>query len=72
LLRLGIDAGSRFPLLLHELAEAGQDEFAVLLNRFVSEARKRIQENCDGSLIRLGHGGESDLRFGFGHSSHAL
>ena len=38
LLRFGIEARARFPLLLHQLAEAGQDKFAVLFGRFVSES----------------------------------
>ena len=33
LLRFGIEARARFPLLLHQLAEAGQDKFAVLFAR---------------------------------------
>jgi hypothetical protein len=36
LLRLGIKARTRLPLLLHQLAKAGQNEFAVLFSRFVS------------------------------------
>jgi hypothetical protein len=40
--RLRVDAGSRFPLLLHELAEAGQDELAVLLDLLVGEARESV------------------------------
>jgi hypothetical protein len=34
LLRLGINARARLSLLLHQLAKAGQNEFAVLFSRF--------------------------------------
>ena len=36
LLRLGIKARARLPLLFHQLAKAGKNEFAVLFGRFVS------------------------------------
>ena len=36
LLRLGIKARARLPLLFHQLAKAGQNEFAVLFCRLVS------------------------------------
>jgi hypothetical protein len=42
LLRLGIDARTSLPLLLYQLAKTGQDEFAVLLDRLVSEVAERI------------------------------
>jgi hypothetical protein len=66
-LRLGIDAGSRFPLLLHKLAEAGQNEFAFLANRFISKARERIQKKHGRSFVRLGRFGQSNLKFSLGH-----
>ena len=53
LLRFGIEARARFPLLLHQLAEAGQDKFAVLFGRFVSESAERIEEYSSGLLIGL-------------------
>ena len=53
LLRFGIEARARFPLLLHQLAEARQDKFAVLFGRFVSESTERIEEYSSGLLIRL-------------------
>jgi hypothetical protein len=34
---LGIEAGASLPFLLYDLAKAGQDEFAVLFDRFVGE-----------------------------------
>ena len=37
LFRLGIEAGASLPFLLYDLAKAGQDEFAVLFDRFVGE-----------------------------------
>jgi hypothetical protein len=42
LLCLGINPGARFSLLLHKLAKTGQDKFAVLFDRFVSEVAERI------------------------------
>ena len=45
--------GARFPLLLHQFAEAGQDKFAVLFGRFVSESAERIEEYSSGLLIGL-------------------
>ena len=42
LLCLGVNPGARFPLLLHKLAKTGQDKFAVLFDRLVSEVAERI------------------------------
>src|SRR5215831_12964032 len=53
LLRFGIEARARFPLLLHQLAEAGQDKFAVLFGRFVSESTERIEEYSSGSFVGI-------------------
>ena len=72
LLRLGIDADSRFPLLLHQFPKAGQHEFAVLLDLLVAEAGERIQEKRGRSFVRLGRFGQSDLKFGFGHLDPCL
>jgi hypothetical protein len=44
LLRLWIKTRARFPLLLHQLAETGQDKFAILFNLFIGERAKSIQE----------------------------
>jgi hypothetical protein len=67
LLRLGIDAGSRFPLLLHELPKAGQDELAVLLDLPVGDARESFEENSDSSFVSVGCGSEGGLKFGLSH-----
>ena len=48
LLRLGIEARACFPLLLHQLAKTGQDEFTVLLDLFVCERAERIEEYACG------------------------
>ena len=72
LLRLGIDAGSRFPLLLHELAKARQDEFAVLLDLPVGEARESVEECSGGSFVSVCRGSEGGLKFGLGHFLQAL
>jgi len=72
LLRLGIDAGSRFPLLLHELPKAGQNELAVLLDLLVGEARESVEEYSGGSLVSVRCGSESGLEFGLGHFLKAL
>jgi hypothetical protein len=65
LLSLWIDANSRFPLLLHELAEAGQNELAFLANRFIRKVRERIQKKHCRSFVRLGRFGQRDLKFRF-------
>jgi hypothetical protein len=44
LLRLGIKARARLPLLFHQLAKTGQGKFAVLFNLFVGERAERIEE----------------------------
>ena len=67
LLRFGVEARARLPFLLHQLAEAGQDEFAVLFGRFVSESTERIEEYSSGLLIGLGCFSKSELKFCFGH-----
>ena len=67
LLRLGIKARARLPLLFHQLAKAGQNEFAVLLSRFVSESAERIEKYSSSLLIGLGCFGKSELKFRFGH-----
>src|SRR5260370_41876882 len=67
LLRLGIEAGASLPFLLYELAKAGQDEFAVLLDLFVCERAERIEEYSSGSFVGLGGSSECDLKFSLGH-----
>jgi hypothetical protein len=54
LLRLWIKARACLPLLLHQLAKTGQDEFAVLFDLFVREAAERIEEYSSGSFVGLG------------------
>ena len=53
LLRLGIKARARSPLLLHQLTKAGKNKFAVLFGRFVSQSTKRIEEYSSSLLIGL-------------------
>jgi hypothetical protein len=65
LLRFRIEARTRFPLLLHELAKTGQDKFAVLFNRIVREVAERIEEYSSGSFVALGGSSECDLKFPF-------
>ena len=67
LLRFGIKTRARLPLLFDQLAKAGQNEFAVLFDRFVSEGAKRIEEYSSGSFVGLGCFSESELKFCFGH-----
>jgi hypothetical protein len=67
LLCLGIYPGACFPLLLHKLAETGQDKFAVFLDRFVSEVAERIEEYSSGPFVGLGGCSERDLKFSLGH-----
>jgi len=67
LLRFGIEARARFPLLLHQLAEAGQDKFAVLFNLFICECAERIEEYSRGSFVGLSGSSKGDLKFSFGH-----
>src|SRR5580704_4921020 len=54
LLRLRIEAGARFPLLLYELAKTGQDKFAVLFDLFVGERTERIKEYSRSLFVGLG------------------
>ena len=67
LLRLGIEARACFPLLLHQLAKTGQDEFTVLLDLFVCERAERIEEYACGFFVGLGRSRECDLKFSLGH-----
>jgi hypothetical protein len=67
LLRLWIEAGASLPLLLYELAKAGQDEFAVLFNLFVCQRAERLEEYSSGSFVGLGGSSECDLKFSLGH-----
>jgi hypothetical protein len=67
LLRLGIEAGASLPFLLYDLVKAGQDEFAVLFDRFVGEVAERMEEYSSGSFVGPGGGSECDLKFGLGH-----
>jgi hypothetical protein len=53
-LRPGIEARACFPLLLHQLAKTGQDEFAVLFSLFVCERAERLEEYSGGSFVGLG------------------
>ena len=54
LLRLRIKSRTRLPLLFHQLAKTGQDEFAVLFDRFVGEVAECIEEYSSGSFVGLG------------------
>jgi hypothetical protein len=55
LLRLGIKARACLPLFLHQLGKAGQNEFAVLFSRFVSQSAERIEKYSSSLLIGLGY-----------------
>jgi hypothetical protein len=67
LLRLWVEPDASLPFLLNELAEAGQDEFAVLFDRFVGEGAERVEEYSSGSFVGLSGFSERDLKFGLGH-----
>ena len=67
LLRLGIKAGARFSLLLHQLAKARQNEFAVLFDLFVCQRAECIEKRSSRLLICLSGLGECNLKFCFGH-----
>jgi hypothetical protein len=67
LLRLWIETRARFPLLLHELAKSGQNEFPALFNFFVSDSAQRLEEYSRGFLVGFGGCSECDLKFGLGH-----
>jgi hypothetical protein len=67
LLRLRIKARARLPLLLHQLAKTGQNEFAVLFYRFVRKVAERVEEYSSGSFVGLSGSSECDLKFNFGH-----
>ena len=72
LLRLWIKARTCLPFLLHTLATTGQNEFAVLLDRFVGEVAKCIEEYSSGSFVGLGWFSECDLKFVLVISSRGL
>jgi hypothetical protein len=67
LLRLGIEAGACLPLLFHQLAKAGQNEFAVLFDLFVGQRAECIEKRSSRLLVCLSGLGECDLKFCFGH-----
>jgi hypothetical protein len=67
LLRLRIETDASLPLLLNELAEAGQDEFPVLFDRFVGESAEGVEKYSSGSFVGLSGFSERDLKFGLGH-----
>src|ERR1700674_5361906 len=67
LLRLRIEARASLPFLLYDLAKAGQDEFAVLFDRFVGEVAERIKEYSSGSFVGLSGSSECDLKFSLCH-----
>jgi hypothetical protein len=67
LLRLRINADASLPLLLHQLAKTGQNEFAVLFDLFVREVAERIEEYSGGSFVGISGSSERDLKFTFGH-----
>jgi hypothetical protein len=66
-LRLWIKTRARFPLLLHQLAETGQDKFAIFLDLFIGERAKSIQKYSRGPFVGLGGFGKCALEFGPGH-----
>ena len=66
LLRFGIDANASLPLLLHELAKTGQNEFAALFNLFIGERTECIKEYSSGSFVGISGSSERDLKFTFG------
>jgi hypothetical protein len=67
LLRLWIETRPRFPLLLNELAKAGQNKFPALFNFFVGDGAQRLEEYSRGFPVGLGGCSECDLKFGLGH-----
>jgi hypothetical protein len=67
LLRLRIEADASLPFLLYELAKSGQDEFAVLFDRFVGERAEGLEEYSSGSFVGLSGSSECDLKFSLGH-----
>ena len=67
LLRLGIETRAGLPLLLHELAKPGQNEFPALFNFFVGDGAQRLEEDPRGFPVGLGSCSECDLKFGLGH-----
>jgi hypothetical protein len=66
-LRLWIKTRARFPLLLHQVAETGQDKFAILFDLFVGDRAKSIQEYSRGSFAGLGGFDKCTLEFDLGH-----
>jgi hypothetical protein len=67
LLRLGIEAHARFPLLLYKLTEARKDKFAGLFDLFVCQRAKRREEYAGCRLGGLSSCGKCELQFCLGH-----
>jgi hypothetical protein len=67
LLCLRVEADASLPFLLYELTKSGQDEFAVLFDRFVGEVAERIEKYSGDSFVGFGGCGECELEFGLGH-----
>jgi hypothetical protein len=63
----GFKSRACLPRLFDQFAKAGQNELAVLFNRFVSKDAQRIEEYSGGLLIGLGCFSKSELKFRFGH-----
>ena len=61
-IRRGFKIRACLPRLFDQLAKAGQNEFAVLFNRFVSKDAQRIEEYADGLLIGPGCFSKSELK----------
>ena len=66
-MRLRIEARTRLPFLLYELAKTGQDEFALLFDLFIGEGAECIEEYSSGFFVGPGGSSECDLKLSFGH-----
>ena len=67
LLCLGIKTRTRLSFLFHQLAKAGQDEFAVLFSLLVREGTERIEKYSSCLFIGLCGCGKCGLKFCFCH-----
>jgi hypothetical protein len=63
--RLWIKTRARFPLLLHQLVETGQDKFAILFISFIGDRAKRSR-NTPAVRLSVWVVSASALEFGLG------
>jgi hypothetical protein len=64
---LGLKPVRAFLFCFTNFPKTRQEEFPVLLDRFVGEVAERIKEYSSGSFVGLRGCGQRDLKFSLGH-----